>query len=528
MTRRVTINLADFADTEVAGMRVTVDPVRTTAVAEGDGRPARHIITSAQTKTTNSSGTVTFDLIPSDDRLGISRFYRVSWAGFEAEFLMPNRNDTLFEILRTQDQIHQTTPPSAIYATSNDLDDEIAARRQGDTDEARDRIAADQQLQQNIDSLIPRGGFARRDDLLLEINNRIAGDNAAGRRLDLIEADDWVTGRRLGQHVVHGGGAGHIASRTITAYNMAPNTLGEATLDAEVVAKLNDRGDVSAAQLEAEADARLAGDVALGQRIDGLVIPPAFSLSRSQVIGLLQFDVVPGVVVGYTTDGQVADWLTDWRVWVSGGDTVGDVWMSMSIEGLSTLAAPAPSAPGASLARHKLSATNVYNYTFADANRTTLLDGRAVRRQGRDIEIDLNFYDADRGGNVIDVVTLAVDWLPAPSAPAPRASHTLVAPWDTSIAGGERAEASRVTSFVLPANYTDWRHLSFKPLVGSLVFQASTISTAWLAVITRDEAVALDYGSVSAISVLWTRATRIVNVPRGGGVTDFAYAELHD
>ena len=136
-------------------------------------------------------------------------------------------------------------------------------------------------------------------------------------------------------------------------------------------------------------------------------------LTQGQLVDLLQFDVVPSTITGYVVAEQVSDWLTDWRIWVSGGDTVGDVWMSMTIEGLSTLAAPAPTAPGASLARHKLSATNQYGYTFASRNRTTLVDGRVSRRQGRDIEIDLFFHDAASGGNVIDSKTIAVDWLPS-------------------------------------------------------------------------------------------------------------------
>ena len=148
--------------------------------------------------------------------------------------------------------------------------------------------------------------------------------------------------------------------------------------------------------------------------------PESKVFSPSRLIDLLQFDVVPGVVLGYTTAGQAADWLTDWRIWVSGGDTVGDVWMEMQAEGQSLLAAPAPTAPGASLHRHKLTATNIYNYTLANSQRDNLLTGRTTRRQGRDIEIDLRFYDAASGGNVIDAKTIAVDWLPAPTAaPAP-------------------------------------------------------------------------------------------------------------
>ncbi len=139
------------------------------------------------------------------------------------------------------------------------------------------------------------------------------------------------------------------------------------------------------------------------------------ALTVAQRIGFLQFGVVPSTVVGYTIAGQPADWLTDWRIWVSGGDTVGDVWMSMAIDGLPTNAAPAPTAPGADTKRHKLSATNIYNFTFANSNRTTLADGRLTRRQGRDIEIDLMFHDAASGGNLVDIVTIAVDWLGSPN-----------------------------------------------------------------------------------------------------------------
>lgn len=134
------------------------------------------------------------------------------------------------------------------------------------------------------------------------------------------------------------------------------------------------------------------------------------ALTQTQLVDLLQFDVVPGVIVGYTTDGQAADWLTDWRVWVSGGDTVGDVWMEMQAEGQSLLAVGS-TAPGQSRFRVKLDATNIYNFTLSNNQRTNLVTGRTTRRQGRDIEIDLRFHDAASGGNVIDVKTVAVDWV---------------------------------------------------------------------------------------------------------------------
>lgn len=139
-----------------------------------------------------------------------------------------------------------------------------------------------------------------------------------------------------------------------------------------------------------------------------------------QLIDLRQFDVIPGVVLGFTTDGQAADWLTDWRVWVSGGQFVGDVWLEMSIEGLATLAAPAPSTPGASLHRHKLSAVSIYNFTLSNSNRANLISGRSGRRQGRDIEIGLRFFDANAGGNLLDLKTIAVDWLPQPESAPPK------------------------------------------------------------------------------------------------------------
>lgn len=187
----------------------------------------------------------------------------------------------------------------------------------------------------------------------------------------------------------------HIAADQVTRGEMAADSVGGTELVAGAVSE-----DKLAAAVRTKLNARAAG------------------LTQAQLVDLLQFDVVPGVIVGQSTDGQAADWLTDWRVWVSGGDTVGDVWMEMLLEGLSTLAAPAPSTPGASLNRHKLSATNIYNFTLSNTNRANLISGRSGRRQGRDIEVDLRFYDAASGGNLIDVKTVAVDWLPAPAAPS--------------------------------------------------------------------------------------------------------------
>ena len=229
------------------------------------------------------------------------------------------------------------------------------------------------------------------------------------------------------------------------------DSVTEAKLDSAARTKLNARTTATDATAReavmAEATARERADAALGVRIDG----KQEALTPGQLVDLLQFDTVPGVIVGYTTAGQAADWLTDWRVWVSGGSTVGDVWMELQIEGLSTLAAPAPSTPGASLHRHKLTAANIYNYTFSNRNRNNLISSRTSRRQGRDIEIDLRFYDAASGGNVIDIKTLAVDWLPSPaSVPA---SWSLLATEPTEpdarrIFQASDAEANAIVAFL--------------------------------------------------------------------------------
>ena len=70
-------------------------------------------------------------------------------------------------------------------------------------------------------------------------------------------------------------------------------------------------------------DAAAAGRTAAGKQD---------ALTATQLLGFLQFDIVPSVITGYNTTGQATDWLTDWRVWVSGGDTVGDVWMRCKLK----------------------------------------------------------------------------------------------------------------------------------------------------------------------------------------------------
>lgn len=204
--------------------------------------------------------------------------------------------------------------------------------------------------------------------------------------------------------------------RELTGDGLANNSIPEGKLDAAARTKLNARsaGAVDTMAREAvmaEADTRAAADAALGARIDG----KQATLTVAQRLGFLQFDTVPATVIGYTA----ADMPIDWRIWVSGGDTVGDVWMEALLEGQAMFAASQSPPPGTARTRHKLAAGNIYNYTLQTAQRDNLVSGRTARRQGRDIEVDLRFYDAATGGNLIDVVTIAVDWLPKPSATAP-------------------------------------------------------------------------------------------------------------
>ena len=167
-----------------------------------------------------------------------------------------------------------------------------------------------------------------------------------------------------------------------------------------------------------EITARQNADTALGLRIDD----KQDTLTQTQLLGFLQFDVVPGTIIGYTTD----DLTVDWRLWVSGGDTVGDVWVEVLLEGQAMFAASQSPPPDTARTRHKLSATNIYNYTLQTAQRDNLVASRASRRQGRDIEVDLRFYDAAMGGNVIDIVTIAVDWVASPGDVRRIASQTAV------------------------------------------------------------------------------------------------------
>ena len=222
----------------------------------------------------------------------------------------PVSSQTLTE--RIDAAIRAELAAEGVEALGDRLDQEILDRRADVDAEGATRAAADRALGARIDAIPHQGGgqagqsaaqvaaaieahradadahhhppditgLASQSDLDAEAQDRRDADHAQDNRLDAIEADDWVTsarleddsvgGRALGQHVVHGGGQGHIALQTVTADNIAPNTLGEATLDAEVVDKLNDRGTVTDEQLAAEAQDRRDADTAAANRLDAI------------------------------------------------------------------------------------------------------------------------------------------------------------------------------------------------------------------------------------------------------------------
>ena len=142
------------------------------------------------------------------------------------------------------------------------------------------------------------------------------------------------------------------------------------------------------------------------------------TLTHTQLIDLLHFAVTPQIVQGYGTPQVTnADEVPlDWYITVNGASTLPDTWMAINLNSAATLAAPPPSTPGANLHRHKLSATNIYQFTLGIRTRSTIIEGRTSQRQGLDIQVDLLFYDADRGGNEVDRKTLTVDWVAKPSA----------------------------------------------------------------------------------------------------------------
>ena len=210
-------------------------------------------------------------------------------------------------------------------------------------------------------------------------------------------------------------GVGHVLTVTGEgdrdyAFRALPASSGtdQAARDAAAVA---DGKAVAAAAAAAMADGKAdVNAAAIAKKQD--------ALTHADLINLLQFDVVPGTIIGY----DEADVTQDWRVWVAGGDTIPDTWMSLTLNGVTTLAAPAPSTIGANLQRHKLSATNIYQFTLSEANRKTLADGRKNLYQGRAIEAALRFHDANTGGALVDIVNLGLDWLAKPEGSSAAAS----------------------------------------------------------------------------------------------------------
>ena len=241
-------------------------------------------------------------------------------------------------------------------------------------------------------------------------------------------ADEAVTGRKLAADSV---ASGHLVDAAVTTAKLernavtgekiAPNAIERGQMrdgsvgDTELVdaavteAKLADGATTTDKVADAAVtEAKLAAAVA-----EKLNKAGSAALTHAQQIDLLQFTVIPQVVIGY----EAAAVTLDWRVWVSGAEVLPDTWVALTLETLTTLAAPPPSTPGADLKRHKLSATTVYQFTLAEANRTTLVDGRKNKRQGRSIEAELRFYDAISGGKLVDRRQIGVDWLAAPAAP---------------------------------------------------------------------------------------------------------------
>ena len=276
----------------------------------------------------------------------------------------PVSSQTLTERIRAA--VAAELEAEGVEALGDRLDQEIIDRRADVDAEGQTRAAADRALGARIDAIPHQGGgqagqsaqqvaaaieahradadahhhppditgLASQSDLDAEAQARRNADAAQNNRLDAIEADDWVTaeridddavgGRALGQHVVHGGGQGHIALHTVTADNMAPNTLGEATLDAGVVDKLNDRGTVTDEQLDAEAQARRNADAAQNNRLDAIEADDWVTgrrLGRGVVHGggaghiarhtITADNVAPNALGEATLDAGVVDKLND-------------------------------------------------------------------------------------------------------------------------------------------------------------------------------------------------------------------------
>ena len=284
-----------------------------------------------------------------------------------------------------------------------------------------------------------RASVARRDYRI-----RLGGEDAATLRLDSVHFGRFFLDADFAYYVFGSQAQptpfGNVSPDT-TFVMQHHGTVAHTSYFGQVPNETNARMDADAdidARLIEERDRAVAAERALGERISqagGLTPEQARAiasntaavaelerdkqdnLTQAQLVELLQFDVVPGTIIGYTLDDQPADrradWMTDWRVWVSRGETVGDVWMSIRLEGQPLLAVGSVD-PGQARTRVKLSAANTYQFTLSDAQRTNLIDGRPTTRQGRDIQIGIFFYNAANGGVTIQAKSLAVDWLPSP------------------------------------------------------------------------------------------------------------------
>ena len=92
--RRLTINLRDFTDTNPTDTEVLMTMVGADEAIPTPSEPGRQILPVTLTEAV-SSGTVMFDLIPTNQYKNLTR-YQVSWPGITAiTFAMPDADTTL-------------------------------------------------------------------------------------------------------------------------------------------------------------------------------------------------------------------------------------------------------------------------------------------------------------------------------------------------------------------------------------------------------------------------------------------------
>ena len=117
-TNRLTIDLRGVTD-EPVGIPVQVEVPTDRAVPDADD-PGRQIVGSTITRHTNIDGQAFFDLVPTAQLVGRSR-YSVRWTGGNpVSFVMPDRDVSLYDIQTTPASPPDTFvyPPSVYYGSS--------------------------------------------------------------------------------------------------------------------------------------------------------------------------------------------------------------------------------------------------------------------------------------------------------------------------------------------------------------------------------------------------------------------------